>query len=135
MLNPNLLRTFAPMDKTIIQRRRELLEETVTHYTLSNRNSLNGKCYYYPVNPNTEGCAIGRKIADKELCKQMDAMKETAVSDTQIFNLLPIELQELGIAFLTELQRLHDLNSYWCKTGLSEQGIEAKNHIIKHYCI
>ena len=69
-------------------------------------------------------CAVGRLITDKNLCHKLDTshIEYGGTSVKCIFNALPIEIQELGIDFLTRLQGLHDSSEYWDENGVSEEG-------------
>ena len=118
----------------IKQRRLAVLNEACNHFNSTNRSKdeINGGCFYYPPTPSSEGCAVGRLIKDKELCKSLDAMDDTGVE--QVFDYLPNDVQELGKAFLNSLQLLHDTSRFWNEKGLTEEGVEVKEHIIKHYC-
>lgn len=118
----------------IKQRRLELLEETAAHFNSTNRSTnKDGGCNYYPVNSNSEGCAIGRKIADKEICKLLDS-RGHYIHRNDAFNLLPKELQELGQEFLKRLQNLHDSEGFWDEKGLTEAGLLYKDYMIKSFC-
>lgn len=99
-----------------------LLEETTNFFNSQNRcrDKIDGGCKYYMKGLN--GCAIGRLIEDKELCKELDKMEGTEVSNIKIFELLPENLQEYGQSFLVELQKLHDTEYYWNDEGLSLAG-------------
>lgn len=115
--------------KKLIKRRQELLNDTINHYNSNNRSSsISGQCYYYPVSDKSEGCAIGRLIKDKELCKDFGCRN---LSD--VFEQIPNELQELGKEFLMELQNLHDLKENWNENGLSENGKEQAEFIREIY--
>jgi hypothetical protein len=115
-----------------------LLEDTAASYTLETRCiDFRGVCQYFV--QGKKGCAIGRLIPDKELCRQLDKGIVTAtggVSNTatridapEVFALIPLELQEYGIEFLSILQGLHDYLPNWSDCGLSEKGKEYVNSI------
>ena len=82
---------------------------------------------------NTLGCAIGRHILDKGLCKKLDNMSNGSVILDEVFELLPDNLKELGKNFLFEIQKLHDNKYNWNADGLSEKGVVAKNNIIQEF--
>ena len=109
------------------------LEETCQHYNNTNRNYSSDlqSCMYAPVSDKSEGCAISRKIADKELCKELDTLG--GVSRDCVFELLPSELKDLEQEFLTQIQVLHDGSQFWVKNGLSERGLEKKQEIIDRF--
>jgi hypothetical protein len=101
------------MEKKLKQKRLEMLEDTCKHYNSLNRSQeqvagLPKACKYFPVSDKTEGCAIGRLIKDKELCKEFDNTIGSSVNSNYIFKKLPTELQDLGQDFLRDVQRLHD---------------------------
>jgi hypothetical protein len=106
------------MKQSIKQSR--LLEKTAKHYNNLNRNTDGGLCYYFPRHENTEGCAIGRLIKDKQLCKRLDENGNSAVGE--VFNRLPKYVKQYGKEFLSRLQELHDTNVYWYAKGLTPDG-------------
>ena len=115
--------------KKIFKRREDLLNDTINHYNSNNRSiTLSGQCYYYPVNDKSEGCAIGRLIKDKELCKTFGCRNVN-----EVFSEIPKELQELGPEFLSQLQCLHDVGANWNESGLSENGKEVVEFIREIY--
>lgn len=75
-------------------------------------------CVYSPTS-SSPGCAIGRHIEDKTLCKKWD---EKSVPVQFIFDDLPINLKELGKHFLRLVQALHDNKENWNEAGLTELG-------------
>ena len=107
------------------QKQLALLEDTVKFFNSENRciNQYGGCNYYLE---GKEGCAIGRKIEDKELCKELDKGLgpdlESAVDKISVFNRLPDNLKELGQKFLYRLQRLHDDGENWIRSGISSKG-------------
>jgi hypothetical protein len=119
------------------QKQLAFLEETVNFYNSDNRTfevdeeGNEFKCVYYM--EGKPGCAIGRKIEDKELCKKLDSERAgTGVSNDHIFNQLPIQLKELGKDFLHKVQQLHDSGINWDEKGISEFG-KLKVKDIKEY--
>lgn len=120
--------------KTLTEKRLELLNDTISHYNSENRSTVlneNGRttCLYF--HEKNDGCAIGRQIKDKELCKRLDKGFEymTGVSESNVFNQLPENLTELGQSFLMCIQKLHDADRFWNETGLSDKGMEYVKHI------
>jgi hypothetical protein len=113
------------------QKQLAFLEETVAFYNLDNRCVTGGgNCRYHL--PGKEGCAIGRKIVDKNLCRLLDDWDgDTGVSEIEIFEQLPEELQLLGKRFLEEIQELHDDEDNWTLEGISDTGLESVKEI-KH---
>jgi hypothetical protein len=104
----------------------QILDATVAHFNSKNLSFLkdvNGSiknCLYAPTEGVSTGCAVGRLIKDKDLCRQLDSLKNKPVSD--IAQYLPDEIKKLGITFLGRLQRLHDIPSNWNENGLTKSG-------------
>jgi len=119
------------MGKSIIEKQLELLEETVAYYSKHPRCvgvNLNNLlvCKYDSRSLNikgTTGCAIGRKCKPA-LRKKLDELRESL---EELFDRLPILLNELGYGYLFQLQILHDTNEYWNNQVLTEEGIEYVN--------
>lgn len=110
---------------TIKKRQRDFLSETVNHFNNKNRSVIYGKhgdkkCLYVPIEGKSDGCAIGRHIADKKLCEKLDI--EGEIGDSNAFCMLPDNLQELGEDFLSEVQTLHDTDINWNDNGISTLG-------------
>ncbi len=121
----------------IRQLRLDFLEETINHYNINNRCvTKTDTCLYSPIKNKSKGCAIGRHIRDKKLCKKLDkfGILENSVNNDEVFDLLPKKLQRLGQSFLIEIQNLHDYTPNWNETGLSEQGKIAVKRIKKLFC-
>jgi hypothetical protein len=115
------------------QKQLAFLEETVAFYNLGNR-CVQGDgvtCRYHI--DGKDGCAIGRRIADKELCKHLDKFENTGVLERRVYDLLPESLKELGQSFLSKVQQLHDTSFYWTKTGISATGEERVIEIKEMY--
>ena len=116
-----------------IEQKLTLLKETAEAYTVDTRCFVPGKgCFYYK--EGHQGCAIGRLVEDKELCKRLDekgVCESNEVSLNDIFEKLPLSLQEFGQSLLTELQVLHDLEWHWDNNGLSKEGKEKVKYITK----
>jgi hypothetical protein len=114
------------------QKQLALLNDTCQFFNSNNRCTIRDglQCVY--VNENEEGCAIGRLIEDKKLCKKLDLGFEGkfGVSELRIFDLLPPDLKEYGQDFLSRLQSLHDRRQNWTPTGLSELG-ERRVNLVK----
>jgi hypothetical protein len=110
----------------------DLLNETAAFYNSKNRSVKSiapSLCTFFNegISP---GCAIGRLIEDKELCKQLDHMVLIEYkSFSEIYKLLPPELKEYDQEFLRWLQALHDKPENWNESGLSEIGKDRRNHI------
>lgn len=123
------------MKKTELQQKQlAFLEDTIKHYNLNNRSSNDGgQCTYLPFHDKTLGCAIGRHIEDKELCKKLDSLRCPGVSSVDTFDLLPDNLKELSRLFLVHIQSLHDGFENWNDDGLSKTGIERVRIIKELY--
>lgn len=106
--------------------KQEFFDDTIKHFNSNNRGTDSfGGCSY------EVGCAIGRHIKDKELCQRLDEQADSSV--TYIFDMLPFELQELGVEFLVSMQSLHDDPSFWDEEGLSAFGEMRAKEIAKEY--
>lgn len=119
--------------KEITLKQKEFLKDTISHYNKNNRSSIlidgNDRCTYLSPNDKSEGCAIGRHIRDKELCKRWDELPNPMSSVYSIFDELPEHLKELERYFLLAIQRLHDNPNNWTEKGLSETGKHMANQI------
>ena len=121
---------------TIKQKQLDVLYDTINYFNANNRNAIKDKdgretCQYAPINEKKQGCAIGRLINNKELCRELDIRDLTSVSNDDVFNKLPKELKELQQWFLIEIQELHDTLYYWNDTGLTYNGREYVNNLKK----
>ena len=108
------------------------MEETIKHYNANNRCYNGERCLYSPIEGKSEGCAVGRHIADKQLCKDLDAGKFAncfGISSNAVFEALPQELKDLGQDFLGDIQSLHDTATWWNATGLTYEGIVKVNKL------
>lgn len=105
----------------------KLLDETAKFFNLGNRCVHHLKCRYFI--EGMAGCAIGRLIEDKELCREFDRLDWPGVSNNHTFGLLPLDLQEYGQDFLSKLQDLHDIESNWDENGLNLNGKIRYNKI------
>ena len=119
------------------QKQLALLEDTVKFFNSENRayDIELGACMYHT--KDEKGCAIGRLIPDKELCRQLDAGigedKFRGVGKDCVFQLLPLNLQEYSQLFLKRLQSLHDYPLNWNEKGLSDEGEQRTNEIKKEF--
>lgn len=119
------------MEQTIEQRRLAFLEETVTYYSEdTNRRAVSdiGACYY---RVGDKKCAIGRHIPDNSYTKEIEGC---SIDSALVYSVLPKEVQELGIAFLVNVQSLHDDRRYWGNQGLTPVGKEKANEIMLAFC-
>lgn len=116
-----------------LQERLSYLDEVAGHFNTGNRSVRNGLCVYY--HPEHGGCAIGIKIPDKDLCRKLDEFYTSfKVADSDVFNLLPLDMQEFSKDFLECVQRFHDKGNNWTKTGLSLAGKSEYDHIKAVHC-
>lgn len=105
----------------------ELLYDTVHHYNSGNRCVTDSVCTYSPITigkENSEGCAIGRWLSP-ELALQIDTERigqNSSISDVIDLYPFPEWMKKMGRVFLKTLQNLHDSNSCWDETGLSQGG-------------
>ena len=112
-------------------KRQAFLDNTLAYFNSSTRCVDGTNCQYAPT-ATSEGCALGRKMEDKELCAELDTMSVNA-TDKRVIGALPVEIQELGVEFLYSLQKLHDNKFNWTETGLSEKGQDAVQIIKNGY--
>ena|SRR5437899_12894836 len=106
------------------QKQLAFLEDTVKYYSedTSRRATVRQRCRY--ITDDGRKCAIGRHLPDN-LCKDLQEIADTesgSVSNRNIFEKLPEDLKYLGVAFLEEMQGLHDRESEWGSQGLSKEG-------------
>lgn len=129
------------MEKTLEQKRLDFLNDTVSYYSADtsrrcfrvitgNTGYTFNRCMY---RYNGKTCAIGRHIADDQYHPTIEGC---SVKQQTVFNLLPLNVQELGEHFLIDIQTLHDIDSYWeSESGLTEEGAKAVEKIIKKWSI
>ncbi len=113
--------------------REQVLKETVEFYNLGNRAIQGDNCYYITNCGNK--CAVGRLLTDKE-CHRIENFSITGIGDfyaSEFEEYLPEKVAELGQEFLGKLQELHDWANNWTETGISKEGIEVANNIIKRF--
>lgn len=119
------------MEKATREQMLDYVNEVANTYNSTNRASKvipatedkpesSGGCYYFF--EGTQGCAIGRRIPDKELCKTLDKQDATGVGNNAVYNLLPDNLKIYTKSFLSDIQSLHDYAENWIPTGLSVMG-------------
>lgn len=91
------------------------ITDTLLHFNSTNRGFDNEKteCSY------VSGCAIGRHIEDKELCKELDLLGSINSEENLdgVVPLLPEKLQEIPHNVLYNMQNLHDNADLWDETG------------------
>lgn len=135
---PKALQYAIDLCDTIENRRLRFLDDTVAHFNINNRAENNNKCVYSPIEGQSDGCAIGRHIKDKEVCRMLDGLgfigSGVSVKNTIVFYHLPQQLKELGVEFLASVQCLHDFIERWDVNGLNEQGKVYYKGIVDNYC-
>lgn len=112
-MKKDIINTRSKRDKV------KLLNDTVKYFK-THKRSVGKKrkedsyesCFYAGRN-GAKGCAIGRLIADKKLCREFDRGEWPGVDNGYIFNSLPQKLQSYGQLFLAEVQNLHDTDDNW----------------------
>lgn len=132
------------MEKTLEQRRLEVLEDTVKYYSEdTNRRCVSASedsvsvCMYSPKSVGKEGisqgCAIGRLLPDAmkdAIDFEFDAINIDTLIEEKDYP-IPEEIISLGLVFLRALQTLHDMDEYWQqRKGLTPKG-EVKVQEIK----
>lgn len=113
------------------------LAETIMYYSVNptERRSIHkGACYYSSRHPKSEGCAIGRYL-EPSLANAFDSGFPSSIAGLfyQHKNLLPKWMQDSDVDFLSSVQKLHDISSYWTDGGLSDKGKEHVDKIIRLY--
>lgn len=107
----------------------KLLKETVKYYSKNTKRRClqDGVCFYNGqrnYRTKSKGCAIGR-LLDTETAEMIDknySFEGIPSGVDDIFTLLPENIQDYGIDFLTELQNLHDSALHWDESGLTNTG-------------
>jgi hypothetical protein len=95
-----------------------------------------GQCRYQ--DPDTGNkCLIGKQIPKEIYSTEMEGFAisfgvNKEVNNT-IYTCLPSSIQELGIAFLTTMQYLHDNETYWTP-NFNELGQRKLYNTIATYC-
>lgn len=114
--------------KTLQEKQLELLEETVKYYSKNpqeRRCISNGNYSYSAITAKkskSAGCAIGRKLKPGLSVFIDEKYLNLPSGVAEVFEELPKNLQSLGKSFLTELQKLHDINHNWEDNGISGLG-------------
>ncbi len=108
------------------------LNEVTKRFNLNNLSITdNGVCVYKSIN-ESGGCAVGFVLTENK-SESLDAFGYSGVDSNDIFEELPIWLQNLSQEFLRELQQLHDDKDNWIEIGLSELGREKVEEIKLKY--
>lgn len=126
----------------------QFLQDTIDYYSVDpeNRRCINGTtCAYSPANANkegkSEGCAIGRHLSpevqtkfDKGInCTPLNLTIFAIMNNQEARKLLPEWMQKMDASFLSDVQCLHDINTYWDSNALSNKGKERVNTIIAEH--
>ncbi len=109
----------------------ELLEDTIKHYTISNRAYDGVSCTYYNRETGYK-CAIGRLLTNEE-CKYLIDWGVSTIDDffeitscdageSRVYNSINEKLSKYTEDFLIWLQDLHDHQPNWDEHGLSKLG-------------
>lgn len=110
--------------------REELLQDTIDYYWGKPERkcvvSKESDTCQYSANDTSLGCAIGR-LVDKKLARQLD-IANNSVNEKQVFDSLPLWLQNHGQKFLIELQHIHDF-SYLAYKKVVEVKQSMKNFV------
>lgn len=97
------------------------LRDTVQFYNSGNRamRPETTVCVYEPTE-FSPGCAIGRHLPNKKLCRSLCGTVDTVCRNGwgDVFGSLLV----LGVGFLNRVQRLHDNYTYWDGCGLAPYG-------------
>lgn len=100
------------MNLTELQKQQlAFLEETVEFYQKNPRSKQGDKCLYY--HPTLAGCAIGRHIPNKDICRNLDGVGGINRMSNTSYRLIPWSLRKLGKVFLSQMQDFHDSNDNW----------------------
>jgi hypothetical protein len=120
-----------------------MLDDVVEHFSKDPKGlrcTIGEGCFYHPMEekPNSIGCAIGMYLPNK-LCKKLDGRNQTTIveiiKDKELKSLLPKWMQEVDLRFLSGLQILHDIHTYWTDKGLSELGKEEVRRLKTEYLL
>lgn len=110
-----------------------LLNETIQYYSEDiNRRALdkNNLCCYY----TTDGkmCAVGRCLEHPESFEKTDIDIDLAIHDLTITKQdFKEKYRGFAVNFWFDLQYLHDNNNFWEKDGLTQEGKEYVDYMIK----
>lgn len=110
--------------------RREFLDKSLGFYIEdpSRRSVSTNKCYYR--SPDGKKCVIGMHIPDNKYTPELENLRATEV---RVWTRLPAFVTALGAGFLSRVQELHDAESFWTSTGLSEFGLQRLSEIKRDF--
>lgn len=111
---------------------REILEETAAFYTSENRAVVKGghgnhgsvSCHY--LTNDGKMCAVGRCLIDPS-----EITNEPVIDIPQLEDRLKSEYRGHPIDFWSDLQDLHDSPNNWNREGLSTQGEDERDLILR----
>ena len=118
----------------------QMLQDVVTHFSKDpvglRAVNCTGGCFYTRVlenSPDNIGCAIGMYLTDEqaEILENGYAPIWSVLNNTPQH--LPDWMRKLHFDFLTNLQNLHDFDSYWNKTNISIKGKIKVEEICKEF--
>jgi hypothetical protein len=125
---------------TIEERRLNFINEKLGYFIEDpSRRAYNQKtesCMYWDKSTGNK-CLIGMEIPKEKYNKAYEGKSltfENSLRKNSVFDLLPVEVQELGVYFLKRCQCLHDEESYWDEDGLSDRGESKLASIKAKYC-
>lgn len=120
--------------KKVITTKAEFLVDMLEYYCPdpeNRRNSIEGRCRYYPIKDRSEGCAIGRHMTSDSAQQADNVPGETTIDNIYKTwaEFLPTWMLPLGVSFLEKCQELHDLSELWEDKGLSKSGKREVSNI------
>lgn len=128
------------MIKIIEQRRLDFINTELSYFAKDpNKRAYNKEtqtCMYWDKTTGNK-CVIGKHIPEDKYNEHFESKLLQSIDkngERFIFNLLPLEIQELGLYFLQDCQLFHDYKYNFNETGLSQQGLETINYLKERYC-
>tara|TARA_R110000751_G_C13565254_1_gene457960 strand:- start:275 stop:667 length:393 start_codon:yes stop_codon:yes gene_type:complete len=119
----------------VSQTRQELLENTIAFYSEDvTRRAFDegaGVCMYHTA--DGRNCAIGRELKNPSTFGVATDSVDEGVGSLALMIELPKRLSSMGAYFLTDIQMLHDKDSYWDVDGLTDRGKGKVNSICIKY--
>lgn len=119
---------------------KEVVLETIEYYENNpERRALSdvGLCLYYDNNTKNM-CAVGRcmKDATQEYECGIGGLHKgyTEIEEEDVHKEMKEEYSNIPITVWQHLQSFHDLPDYWDENGLTEDGKQYKESLIKKYC-
>lgn len=114
---------------------KEIVDETVEHYSKDPRRraSNDGDCFYLL---GKKKCAVGRCMTPKARTKYAEFVggaTDLHFDAGGIDNVLPPRYRGHPLLFWSLLQQLHDTDSYWSESGITEDGANYAKEIITRF--